>query len=122
MQRAVAEGRIRRVCAHDFVLPGLGLVRLRRVELRKLADELGLLISVCHFPPGTSKWNKIEHRLFSFISQNWRGKPLITHEVIVKLCAFTTTTPNPIRRRQDQPVSNPCLFPTGPKAKTISSE
>jgi len=66
-------------------------VRLWKVELQKLADELRLPISVCHFPPGTSKWNKIEHRLFSFISQNWRGKPLITHEVIVKLIASTST-------------------------------
>jgi transposase len=67
-------------------------LRLWKVELQRLADELRLPISVCHFPPGTSKWNKIEHRLFSFISQNWRGKPLITHEVIVKLIASTTTT------------------------------
>jgi hypothetical protein len=67
-------------------------LRLWKVELQKLADELRVPISVCHFPPGTSKWNKIEHRLFSFISQNWRGKPLITHEVIVKLIASTTTT------------------------------
>ena len=66
-------------------------LRLWKVELQRLADELRLPISVCHFPPGTSKWNKIEHRLFSFISQNWRGKPLITHEVIVKLIASTTT-------------------------------
>ena len=56
-----------------------------------LADETGLEIAVCHFPPGTSKWNKIEHRLFSFISQNWRGKPLVSHEVIVNLIAATTT-------------------------------
>ena len=67
-------------------------LRLWKVELQKLADELRLPISVCHFPPGTSKWDKIEHRLFSFISQNWRGKPLISHEVIVKLIASTTTT------------------------------
>jgi transposase len=66
-------------------------VRLWKVELQKLADETGLRISVCHFPPGTSKWNKIEHRLFSFISQNWRGKPLVSHEVIVNLIAATTT-------------------------------
>ena len=52
-------------------------MRLWKVELQKLADETGLQILVCHLPPGTSKWNKIEHRLFSFISQNWRGKPLI---------------------------------------------
>ena len=67
-------------------------VRLWKVELQKLADELGMPIAVSHFPPGTSKWNKIEHRLFSFISQNWRGKPLISHEVIVNLIAATTTT------------------------------
>ena len=66
-------------------------VRLWKVELQKLADETGLRIAVCHFPPGTSKWNKIEHRLFSFISQNWRGKPLISFEVIVNLIAATTT-------------------------------
>ena len=67
--------------------------RLRswKVELQQLADETGLRIAVCHFPPGTSKWNKIEHRLFSFISQNWRGKPLISFEVIVNLIAATTT-------------------------------
>jgi hypothetical protein len=67
-------------------------VRLWKLELQKLADETGLNIKVCHLPPGTSKWNKIEHRLFSFISQNWRGKPLISHEVIVNLIAATTTT------------------------------
>jgi hypothetical protein len=66
-------------------------VRLWKLELQKLADQTGLSISVCHLPPGTSKWNKIEHRLFSFISQNWRGKPLISHEVIVNLIAATTT-------------------------------
>jgi hypothetical protein len=67
-------------------------VRLWKWELQQLADETGLEISVCHFPPGTSKWNKIEHRLFSFISQNWRGKPLISHQVIIDLIASTTTT------------------------------
>jgi transposase len=66
-------------------------VRLWKRELQKLADETGLEIAVCHFPPGTSKWNKIEHRLFSAISQNWRGKPLISHEVVVNLIAATTT-------------------------------
>jgi Rhodopirellula transposase DDE domain len=66
-------------------------VRLWKAELQKLADETGLAIGVCHLPPGTSKWNKIEHRLFSFISQNWRGKPLVSHEVIVNLIAATTT-------------------------------
>ena len=66
-------------------------LRLWKVELQKLADELGFPIMVCHFPPGTSKWNKIEHRLFSFIAKNWRGKPLVTHQVIVELIAATTT-------------------------------
>ena len=59
--------------------------------LQQLADDLGLTLTVCHLPPGTSKWNKVEHRLFSFISQNWRGKPLINYEAIVNLIAATTT-------------------------------
>ncbi len=66
-------------------------VRLWKVELQKLANELNFPIYVSHFPPGTSKWNKIEHRLFSFISMNWRGKPLVSHETIVNLIAATTT-------------------------------
>ncbi len=66
-------------------------LRLWKLELQKLADETGLEIAVCHFPPGTSKWNKIEHRLFSAITMNWRGKPLVSHEAIVKLIAATTT-------------------------------
>ena len=67
-------------------------VKLWKVELQKLADETGLQIWVCHFPPGTSKWNKIEHQLFSHITQNWRGKPLVSYEVIVNLIANTTTS------------------------------
>ena len=66
-------------------------VRLWKLELQRLADETGLEITVCHLPPGTSKGNKIEHRLFSFISHNWRGKPLVSHQVIVNLIAATTT-------------------------------
>ena len=66
-------------------------VRLWKLELQKLANELGIPVRVSHFPPGTSKWNKIEHRLFSYISMNWRGKPLIIHETIVNLIAATTT-------------------------------
>jgi Rhodopirellula transposase DDE domain len=66
-------------------------LRLWKLELEKFAQETGLAISVCHFPPGTSKWNKIEHRLFSFITQNWRGRPLVSHEVVVNLIASTTT-------------------------------
>lgn len=65
--------------------------RLWKVGLQGLANATGLRISVCHFPPGTSKWNKIEHRMFSYISMNWRGKPLTSHEVIVNLIAHTTT-------------------------------
>jgi hypothetical protein len=66
-------------------------LRLWKQELQKLADEIGLEIAVCHFPPGTSKWNRIEHRLFSAITQNWRGKPLVSHETVVNLIAATTT-------------------------------
>jgi len=65
--------------------------RLWKVALQGLADDLGLRLQVCHFPPGTSKWNKIEHRLFSFITQNWRGRPLVSHQAIVSLIAATTT-------------------------------
>lgn len=66
-------------------------LRLWKLELQRFADETGLALSICHFPPGTSKWNKIEHRLFSFISSNWRGEPLRDYETIVKLIARTTT-------------------------------
>jgi hypothetical protein len=66
-------------------------VRLWKAELQKFADELKLPITVCHMPPGTSKWNKIEHRLFSFININWRGKPVRSFRTIVELIAGTTT-------------------------------
>ncbi len=66
-------------------------VRLWKIELQRFANETGMEISVCHFPPGTSKWNKIEHRLFSQITKNWRGRPLVSHEVIVNLIANTKT-------------------------------
>jgi hypothetical protein len=66
-------------------------VRLFKIELQKLADETGLTIRICHYPPGTSKWNKIEHRLFRHITQNWRGKPLTSRETVVELIASTTT-------------------------------
>jgi hypothetical protein len=66
-------------------------LRLWKLELQRLADRIGLAIQVCHFPPGTSKWNKVEHRLFSFISSNWRGEPLRDYETIVRLIAGTTT-------------------------------
>ena len=67
-------------------------VRLWKIELQALADELRIPITVCHLPPGTSKWNKIEHRLFSFITINWRGKPLRSFKTIVQLIAATSTT------------------------------
>jgi transposase len=66
-------------------------IRLWKLELQKLSDETGLAITVCHFPPGTSKWNKIEHRMFAHITENWRGRPLVSREVIVNLIANTTT-------------------------------
>ncbi len=61
-----------------------------KYELQRMADKLGLVIHVCHFPPGTSKWNKVEHRLFSFISVNWRGRPLRSYETVVNLISNTT--------------------------------
>ncbi len=67
-------------------------VRLWKWELQRVADATQLILHICHFPPGTSKWNKIEHRLFSFISQNWRGRPLLTHATIVQLIASTRTS------------------------------
>jgi hypothetical protein len=75
-------------------------VRLWKTELQKLANELGFPITVCHLPPGTSKWNKIEHRLFSFITINWRGKPLRSYRTIVQLIAGTTTTEGLIVRAE----------------------
>jgi len=65
--------------------------RLWKVALQDLANGLGIPIQVCHFPPGTSKWNKIEHRMFCHITQNWRGRPLVRHEVSLNLIAATTT-------------------------------
>ena len=78
------------ICADGGGSNGYRL-RLWRYELGKWAQEAGLAITVCHLPPGTSKWNKIEHRLFAHISMNWRGRPLVSHEVIVQLIAATTT-------------------------------
>jgi hypothetical protein len=78
-------------------------VRLWKTELAKLAAETGLEITVCHYPPGTSKWNKIEHRMFSFITKNWRGRPLTSYRTIVELIAATTTdTGLTIRSARDE--------------------
>jgi hypothetical protein len=83
--------------------------RLWKVALQRLADETGLRISVCHFPPGTSKWNKIEHRMFCSITENWRGRPLVSREVVVNLIGHTTTkTGWAIRSELDEP-----SYPTG---------
>jgi hypothetical protein len=68
-------------------------VRLWKTELQALAEQTGLSITVAHLPPGTSKWNRIEHRLFAFITLNWRGKPWLTHQVIVQLMAKLNITP-----------------------------
>jgi len=85
--------------------------RLWKRELQRLANKIGLTIEICHLPPGTSKWNKIEHRLFSFISQNWRGKPLVSHEVIVQLIAATTNKKGlKVHAQLDS-----TLYPTGTK-------
>jgi transposase len=86
-------------------------VRLWKVELQALSTEIGIPIGVCHFPPGTSQWNKIEHRLFSFITRNWRGRPLLSHATLVSLIAATTTkTGLRVRSRLD-----PNLYPLGEK-------
>lgn len=91
-------------------------VRLWKVELQTLADKTGLHVTVCHHPPGTSKWNKIEHRLFSHISMNWRGRPLTSHEIVVKLIGATVTkTGLKVRARLDKR-----KYPT--KVKVIDEE
>ena len=90
-------------------------LRLWKLELQKLADETGLEMAVCHFPPGTSKWNKIEHRLFSAITQNWRGKPLVSHEVVVNLIGSTTT-------RTGLRVSSGLDTNTYPAGRTVSDD
>ena len=86
-------------------------VRLWKVALQTLANETGLAIRVCHFPPSTSKWNQIEHRMFAFISMNWRGKPLTSHEVIVNLIGSTTTC----KGLTVQAELDTSLYPTGIK-------
>ena len=110
-------GRSRHPGAHSLTITADGggsngsRVRLWKVELQKLADELGLTIVVLHLPPGTSKWNKIEHRLFSYISRNWRGRPLIDYRTIVELIGATTSTAGLIVRCQ----LDENLYPAGIK-------
>jgi hypothetical protein len=91
-------GSRRHRCARELLITADGggsngsRCRLWKVALQDLADQLQMPVHVCHFPPGTSKWNKIEHRMFCHITQNWRGRPLVSHEVIVNLIANTATT------------------------------
>jgi Rhodopirellula transposase DDE domain len=85
--------------------------RLWKVALQELANEVGMPLSVCHFPPGTSKWNKIEHRLFCYITQNWRGRPLVSREAIVSLIGATTTESG-LRVEAELDISD---YPTGIK-------
>jgi len=92
--------------------------RLWKVELQRLADETGLRISVCHFPPGTSKWNKIEHRMFCHITENWRGRPLVSREVVVNLIGHTTTTKGLVIRSTLDDHS----YPTGREVTTEQME
>ncbi len=83
--------------------------RLWKTELARFAEESGLEITVCHLPPGTSKWNKIEHRMFAHISMNWRGRPLTSHEVVVELIGATTTR----QGLQIHAELDPASYPTG---------
>jgi Rhodopirellula transposase DDE domain len=89
-KRAYPKARRLLICADAGGSNGNRL-RMWKVELQKLSDRLKLPITVCHYPPGTSKWNKIEHRLFSFVSMNWRGRPLVSYETVVNLIGSTTT-------------------------------
>jgi hypothetical protein len=96
-------------------------LRLWKWELHKLAQQTGLIITVCHLPPGTSKWNKIEHRLFSFISQNWRGQPLLTHAAIVNHIAATrTSTGLKVRCVLDTKTYPKAVKPTAAQMNTIN--
>ena len=106
-------GRERYPAAHRLMITADGggsngsRVRLFKIELQKLADETGLVVQVCHFPPGTSKWNKVEHRLFCHITENWRGKPLTSRMAVVELIAATTTTAGLTVRCELDPRSYP---------------
>ena len=92
--------------------------RLWELSLQNLADDLGIAITVCHFPPGTSKWNKIEHRMFCHITENWRGRPLLGHQVVVNLISDTTTTKG-LRIKAALDTGN---YPTGAKVTNEQME
>ncbi len=120
----MAMGRERYADAHNLTITADGggsngsRVRLWKIELQKLADELGLSVTVLHLPPGTSKWNKIEHRLFSFISRNWRGRPLVDYRTIVELIGATTSTTGlTVRCELDR-----TLYPAGVKISDADME
>jgi Rhodopirellula transposase DDE domain len=89
-RKAYPQARRMLICADAGGSNGSRL-RAWKVYLQALADRLGIAITVCHYPPGTSKWNKVEHRLFSFISMNWRGQPLLSYETVVNLIGATPT-------------------------------
>jgi len=89
-RKAYPQARTLLICADAGGSNGTRL-RAWKVHLQRLADRLGMAVTVCHYPPGTSKWNKVEHRLFSFISMNWRGRPLLSYEAVVNLIGGTTT-------------------------------
>ena len=110
-------GQISYPCAEELLITADGggsngsRIRLWKYELQRFVDETQLVVSVCHFPPGTSKWNKIEHRMFSYITKNWRGRPLTSHEVIVNLISNTTTEAG----LTIQAALDPREYPTGIK-------
>jgi hypothetical protein len=118
MGRPLYQGRGRLLITADAGGSNGPKLKLWKVELQRLADHLGMEISVCHFPPGTSKWNKIEHRLFSFISMNWRGKPLVSYQVIVSLIAATTTE----KGLRVQAALDPNAYPTAVKVRPAEVE
>jgi Rhodopirellula transposase DDE domain len=98
-------------------------VRLWRVELQRLADEMGLTVQVCHFPPGTSRWNKIEHRMFCHITNNWRGRPLLTRQIVVKLIGGVTTEQGlRVRAALDERAYDPGVKVTDEQLAAVSIE
>jgi hypothetical protein len=98
-------------------------VRLWRVQLQRLADELALTVQVCHFPPGTSKWNKIEHRMFCHITNNWRGRPLLSRQIVVNLIGSVTTAQGlRVRAEIDEKTYDAGIKVTDEERATVSIE